>query len=131
MSKKRRKHKELLPSRIKRLKTLSTIDPCDKDIKPPADSIPADHSKLAHNNTYSPLPIFYVDKLVVCRECGAKEVWTAEQQKWWYEVAKGNINSIAVKCRSCRKKDNERRAAARRIHSEGIAGKSKHDGGNR
>jgi len=30
-------------------------------------------------------------------------VWTAEQQKWWYEVAKGPIFSVAVRCRECRK----------------------------
>jgi len=125
MSEKKQKHKELLWSRIKRLKALSNIDPCDKNIKPPVDSILSDHSKLAHNNTYGPLPLFYVDKLVVCRECGTQEVWTAEQQKWWYEIAKGNISSIAVKCRSCRKKNHERKAAARKIHLDGVAKKQK------
>lgn len=85
----------------------------------------ADHSELAHNNTYGPLPRFYVDKLVICRDCGAEEVWTAEQQKWWYEVAKGNINSEAVKCRACRIKDKERKAVARKVHLDGIALKEK------
>jgi hypothetical protein len=56
----------------------------------------------AHNNTYGPLPSFYVDKAFTCRDCGAKEVWTAKQQKWWYEIALGNINSAAVRCRACR-----------------------------
>jgi len=83
----------------------------------------ADHSELEHNNTYGPLPIFYVDKLVICRDCSAKEVWRAEQQKWWYEVAKGNINSEAVKCSACRKNDKETKAIARKIHLDGIAQK--------
>jgi hypothetical protein len=64
----------------------------------------ADHEQLRHNNTYDLLPNFYVDKSFICRDCGSSQVWTALQQKWWYEVAKGNINSTAVRCRSCRQK---------------------------
>ncbi|MDA8138037.1 MAG: zinc-ribbon domain-containing protein [Desulfobacteraceae bacterium] len=123
MPNKKHKHEELLKSRIKRLKDLGTIDTCDKGIKPPVGSVIANQAELAHNNTYGPLPVFYVDRLVVCRDCGKEEVWTARQQKWWYEVAKGNINSFAVKCRACRKKDQERKAAARKIHLNGIAKK--------
>ncbi|MCP3872578.1 MAG: hypothetical protein GY699_05395 [Desulfobacteraceae bacterium] len=125
MSSKKRKHKELLRSRIKRLKAMEKVDTCDKNIKPPVGSVMADHAVLAHNNTYGPLPMFYVDKLVVCCDCGTEEIWTAEQQKWWYEVAKGNINSKAVKCRACRKKDKKRKAIARKVHLDGIALKEK------
>ena len=53
----------------------------------------AEAAKLSHNNTYGRLPRFYVDRLVVCRNCGTEEVWTAERQKWWYEEARGNINT--------------------------------------
>ncbi|CAN7584387.1 zinc-ribbon domain containing protein [Variovorax paradoxus] len=68
-----------------------------------AGLVVADTALLAaHNNTYGPLPTFYVDKAFTCRDCGADEVWTAKQQKWWYEVALGNINSTAVRCRACR-----------------------------
>ncbi|MBD9662559.1 hypothetical protein J2W37_005745 [Variovorax paradoxus] len=68
-----------------------------------AGLVVADTALLAaHNNTYGPLPAFYVDKAFTCRDCGADEVWTAKQQKWWYEVALGNINSTAVRCRACR-----------------------------
>ena len=81
----------------------------------------ADHAELAHNNTYDRLPNFYVDKLVVCRECAVEEIWTAEQQKWWYEVVKGDINAEAVKCKACRKKDKEKKALARKAHLDGIA----------
>lgn len=68
------------------------------------NAILADHEQLQHNNTYGLLPKFYVDKPFICRDCGSSQVWTASQQKWWYEVAKGNINSTAVRCRSCRQK---------------------------
>ncbi|BEP58265.1 zinc-ribbon domain-containing protein [Variovorax boronicumulans] len=65
--------------------------------------VAADTALLAaHNNTYGPLPTFYVDKAFTCRDCGAQEVWTAKQQKWWYEVALGSIHSTAVRCRACR-----------------------------
>ena len=100
---------------------MGEIDTRDKNIKPPAGSVMADHSQLAHNNTYDLLPIFYVDNLVVCSDCGTEEVWPAEQQKWWYEVAKGNINSTAIRCRACRKKEKERKAIANKVHLKGIA----------
>ena len=70
----------------------------------PVGSVAADHSKLDHINTHGFLPIFYVDKAFTCRDCGSNEIWTAEQQKWWYETAKGHIHSTAVRCRKCRDK---------------------------
>lgn len=85
--------------------------------------MPADHEQLRHINTYGELPGFYVDRPFICRECGKKEVWMATQQKWWYEVAKGHIDSTAVKCHDCRKREQARAAEARRIHLEGVARK--------
>lgn len=74
-------------------------------ISPGAGVEPADRAVLAqHNNTYGPLPAFYADKIFECRDCGAEEVWTAKQQKWWYEVAHGPIDSIAVRCLPCRRR---------------------------
>jgi hypothetical protein len=61
-----------------------------------------------HNNTYGPLPEFYFARPFTCRDCGAEEVWTAKQQKWWYEVAHGHIDSCAVRCLACRRARRER-----------------------
>lgn len=61
----------------------------------------ADQSQQADNNSYSP-PEFYEDLEFVCVDCGSEEVWTAKQQQWWYEVAKGSIYSRAIRCRACR-----------------------------
>lgn len=61
-----------------------------------------------HNNTYGLLPEFYVARPFTCRDCGAEEVWTAKQQKWWYEVAHGHIDSRAVRCLACRRARRER-----------------------
>jgi hypothetical protein len=54
----------------------------------PSDSIPADLSQQAPNSSYSQRR-FYRDYEFSCIDCGSLEIWTAEQQKWWYEVAKG------------------------------------------
>lgn len=70
---------------------------------------PADRTLLArHNNTVGPLPEYYVDTAFTCRDCGEEQVWTAKQQRWWYEVALGPIDSRAVRCLPCRR---ARRAA--------------------
>jgi len=87
----------------------------DNDPKnaPPSAAL-ADADELKHNNTYGTLPTYYIDRPFVCRDCGAEEIWTAVQQKWWYEIAKGHIDSTAVRCRPCRQKrkggQGERRA---------------------
>jgi hypothetical protein len=68
---------------------------------PPRGAILADLSQQAPNNSYGP-PLYYRDFEFTCVDCGQPQVWTASQQKWWYEVAKGPIFSIAKRCRSCR-----------------------------
>jgi hypothetical protein len=100
VSSKAAKEQRLNESRLKRAKALAGVDP--RYDRPPPGAVKADHAELAHNNTYSLLPKFYVDRAIVCRRCGTEEVWSAESQKWWYEVAKGNINTDAVLCRACR-----------------------------
>jgi hypothetical protein len=117
------KNRRLRESQLKRAKALASIDTCDPDIDPPAGAVIADRGELAHNNTYGCLPRFYVDKVVVCRQCSTEEVWPATRQKWWYEVAKGNINTDAVLCRACREKEKARKEEARRIHQNGLAKK--------
>jgi len=65
-------------------------------------AVKADHSRLAHINTYGSLPDYYIDLPFTCRDCGKEEIWRAEDQKWYYEEAKGHIDATAVRCRSCR-----------------------------
>lgn len=72
--------------------------------------IPADLSKQSPNNSYGP-PLYYEDRPFTCIDCGKEEVWTAEQQKWWYEVAQGPIYSQANRCRECRRQRRARREA--------------------
>ncbi|MDR0777155.1 MAG: zinc-ribbon domain-containing protein [Azonexus sp.] len=123
MTIRKRKQQRLEEDRLQRAKQLSGVDPTDEYTPVPPGAVTADAAQLAHNNTYGLLPRFYMDKIVVCRQCGKEEVWPAERQKWWYEVAKGNINTQAVLCRSCRSADKDRKTEARRVHLEGLAHK--------
>ncbi|MDH6591297.1 hypothetical protein M2165_001186 [Variovorax sp. TBS-050B] len=75
---------------------------------------PADLEVLArHNNTYGTLPTHYLDRAFTCRDCGAEEVWTAKQQKWWYEVVHASIHGGAVRCLACRRARRAASAASR------------------
>ncbi|MGQ0636754.1 MAG: zinc-ribbon domain-containing protein [Planctomycetaceae bacterium] len=83
------------------------------------ERIPADLSKQAANNSDSP-PLYYDDRPFVCVDCGKDEIWTAKQQQWWYEVAKGSINSIAIRCRSCRQARRAKRTHVSDAHNQPI-----------
>lgn len=65
--------------------------------------IKADLRKQAPNNSYSP-PLYYEDVRFKCRDCGQECVWTAEQQRLWYEEWAGPVQSTAVRCRACRQR---------------------------
>jgi hypothetical protein len=71
---------------------------------------------------------YYVNTLFRCKDCGKEEVWTATQQKWWYEIAKGYVYSTATRCGSCRRKEQARRSEAHRVHLEGLSRKTAKDG---
>jgi len=91
------------------------------------DSVPCNERLLAPYNSYG-VPDFvargyYVDAPFECIDCKSKEIWRATQQKWWYEVAKGDVRTGARRCRPCRRAEQARRSEARRIHLEGIARK--------
>jgi hypothetical protein len=92
-----------------------------------ARTAPCNPAALAPYNSYGVPPFvargYYVDAEFRCAGCRKEEVWRATQQKWWYEVAKGNVESRAKLCRACRRVERERQAEARRIHLEGVARK--------
>ncbi len=94
---------EIKAKRLQRAKQAVCVDTTEDVCPRPEGAVEANIDILAqHNNSYF-LPLFYVDRPYKCRDCGNEEVWTAKQQKWWYEIALGDINSFAVRCRSCRK----------------------------
>lgn len=70
---------------------------------PVAGLEPADTALLARfSNSYG-LPSYYVDRAFRCCDCGSEEVWTAKQQKWWYEIVMASIESRATRCLLCRR----------------------------
>jgi hypothetical protein len=82
---------------------------------------------LAPDNSYGAPDFvsrgFYMPMHFVCKDCGKHEVWTAKQQKWWYENARGNMWTTATRCRECRAKERARVAAAREAYYAGLARK--------
>lgn len=121
----REKRRQRATVLAERMKTAPEVDVSGDPRHWPEGAVAADAAELAHNNTYGVLPLFYTDHAFNCRDCGRAELWTGKQQKWWYEIAKGNINSRAVRCRPCRRIERTRRDEARRVHLEGIAAKAR------
>jgi hypothetical protein len=109
--------------RLARISKPTSRAPWQEPDAVPRGALPADQAKLAHDNTYGPRPRFYADRAFTCADCGKAEVWTAADQKWWYEEAKGKIASQANRCRDCRRKRRLRRSQERRAHVEGLVAK--------
>ncbi|MET0987649.1 MAG: zinc-ribbon domain containing protein [Steroidobacteraceae bacterium] len=86
--------------------------------------VPVNASLLAPTNSYGRPDFvhrgFYIDSAFTCKDCGKKDVWTSRQQKWWFEVAKGDMFTSATRCRPCRRKERKRRDEARSVHLEGL-----------
>ena len=97
------------------------------DVRRAVGGVPVRRDALAPNNSYGHPDFvargYYLDKPFTCAACGREEIWTASQQKWWYEVAKGYVYSTAKLCRACRGRERDRRLEARRVHLAGIAAK--------
>jgi len=125
MKSNKQRRQEIKEKRRKRAEKLQAIDVFKKAHELPLNSVAADHAELVHNNTYGLLPSFYIDKPFVCRDCGSDELWTAKQQKWWYEIAKGHIDSEAVRCLRCRKVAQAEKEDQKR-HMQEMANKKPH-----
>ena len=123
MKSNKQRRAEIKARRLARAESLRGYDPRGIPRTLPSGMVLVDRDKLAHNNTYGLLPLFYVDYAFTCRDCGSQEVWTAKQQKWWHEEAQGHIDSRAVRCRPCRVIERARVAEARRVAEEGLARK--------
>lgn len=94
---------------------------------PAQGTAPCNPLKLAPYNSYGQPDFvargYYQDQPFCCKDCGKQEVWTATRQKWWYEVAQGQVFTTANRCNSCRRKERERIAEARRIQQQGMQNK--------
>lgn len=95
----------------------------------PGESAPVNKSALAPYNSFG-MPEFeargfYMPVSFTCRDCGVNEVWTAKQQKLWYEGWQGPVFSVALRCRPCRALVRAHKTAARTATIAGWANKLK------
>ncbi len=54
---------------------------------------------------------FYVDIERECVQCNQLFVFSAKEQKYWYETLKFNFHSSAIRCVSCRRKQRSDKSA--------------------
>jgi hypothetical protein len=76
------------------------------------EALAADVSKQKLNPMGSNARLHYSDREFRCVDCGRKEIWRADAQKWWYEEAGGALESKVIICRECgirRKREREDR----------------------
>ena len=50
---------------------------------------------------------WYIDAAFTCRGCDNDFVFTADEQRFWYETMRFYVDSRPVKCNHCRKADRE------------------------
>ena len=82
-------------------------------------SIPADPSQWSDQSKQSVAFHFrrdYSDKPYTCWRCGAACVFTAQDQKYTYEVKKASINQRRIHCSACWSESHQLRAAM--VHNE-------------
>jgi hypothetical protein len=109
------------PGRELRIKALIEKGYISHSSEIPANAIPAAVELHLPQCVFCHVPkIFYEDMAFACRDCGKEQVWTAWQQRWWYEVCHGNLSSTAVYCRECRKKRREQKEHRRLATRAGI-----------
>ncbi len=112
---------EMMARREKRKKA-AAIPPaqaCPTQLYAGLGAMPVNRDALTSNSCcgleYHPYVVrgFYLPVTFSCRDCGVSQCWTAEQQKWWYEVVGGDIFTTAIRCRTCRANERQRKQIAR------------------
>ncbi len=58
---------------------------------------------------------FYVDEEKDCVSCGARFVFGAREQKFWYEERQFNFHSTPIRCLECRRRSRDLHALGRQL----------------
>jgi hypothetical protein len=58
---------------------------------------------------------YYVDEQKQCVQCGEEFVFSAREQKYWYEALKFNFHSTAIRCGKCRRQRRNDRALQQQL----------------
>ncbi|MBA3329443.1 MAG: zinc-ribbon domain containing protein [Actinobacteria bacterium] len=87
----------------------------DLEYRPPVppEAVPGDIEKQEFCSWCHPPHYYYVDEPKWCVECRKRFVFSAEEQKFWFEELKFNFHSIAIRCQECRR--SQRRGKATKI----------------
>jgi hypothetical protein len=95
----------------KRLAKLEKAGRLVKGVEIPEGALPGNPDEQVGAEGYA-AKFYYVDIDYVCRGCGRKEVWTAAQQKRYFEVQKGNIYNEPTWCHECHTERMQKKKAA-------------------
>ena len=116
---------ELKAQRVERAATRPVLRGGEQRREVSGSRAPCNPANLAPSNSFGTPEFvqrgYYMDVLFQCAVCHKEEVWSATRQKWWYEVAKGSVESKAKLCNACRRAERQRKSEARRVHLEGLA----------
>lgn len=121
MKSNKQRRQEIKAQRLRRAERQIQIRRADaRPVNRPVGTEPVTPALLRRNHSYG-IPDFvqrgyYRDRPFRCKDCGVEEIWTAAQQRGWYEVAQGEVWTVAVRCRACRQWERVRKVEARRIH---------------
>lgn len=91
---------------------------CDPAFKPklPRGAVAGDVEKQVFCEYYVP-KYFYVDETRRCFQCGNEFIFSAREQKYWYETRKFNFHSVPIRCASCRRQRRSEHALREQVGS--------------
>jgi len=95
----------------KRLAKLEKEGRLVKGIEIPEGALPGNPDEQVGAEGYA-AKFYYFDIHYVCRGCGKRRVWTALQQKRYFEIQKGNIYNQPTWCYKCHSERMKTKAAA-------------------
>jgi hypothetical protein len=101
------RRRALIQQRAERIRALIDGGFIRDEKEIPDDAIPASIPLQKDGRHTYRKRLFYLDREFECKECGKKERWRAEDQQWYFEIAKGPIHGEAVLCHDCRLKMKE------------------------
>lgn len=84
----------------------------DPDFRPkiPPGAVSGNINKQVFSFGFDVPKYYYEDKERKCVQCGENFVFSAKEQKYWFETLQFNFNTEAIRCLSCRKQKRSEKA---------------------
>ena len=91
----------------------------DPDYRPalPPKAIYADIRKQRYCPFCNTPKYFYLDEEKKCIQCGRNFIFSAQEQKYWYESLQFVLYSTAIRCKNCRKQKRTKKILNRQIQA--------------